>query len=676
VTSRIIRRMLLTCVALSFLSKSIFGQSPNVVRLSTSQARITAEGAELAVPEFGPEDVTTVDRDGQWVTSVRISSSGALGLQFLIEDLRLPAGAKLSLYETDGNGQAAALRGVYELSGPLGTGQFWTAAVAGENALLEVVYENDGVSSLPFRVTTARHLNQAGVDALAQSQSSPTGLVNPDLEGTSGQAMFRGRAVPYEVHNGFAVLEGDMVLGTVDEIQPVTESGKKSARNESVGLTSTAYRWPGGVIPYTIDPTLPNQTRVTDAVAHWNAMLAGVISLVPRTNQSYYLQFTNNGPSGGCSSYVGMNYMAAQPTWLGDSCTTGNAIHEIGHVVGVFHEHTREDRNSYVQIVTANIMSGYEGNFTQNITISDDLGPYDYGSIMHYPETAFSSNGNPTIVTIPPGIPIGQRVALSSGDINGVKTMYAAIAPPPPPPPPSGVTVTLASNPTGRTLVVDGANVTAPASYTWTVGSVHTVSAPSAIVGNTNYTFSSWSDGGVQTHSITTPSSAVNLAAAYSTKHKVTVTSSDATMGTTGISPSTVDSYYAQGSTVSISAATTGSACLSSWTGISAPPSSPVQVAVTQPYSIVGNFQVGSVSASPLALSFGWKGGNGSISVSASAGCRWTASSGASWISMRTGAGTSSGTATFSVSQNQGSAARTGYIQVGTTTITITQSRK
>src|SRR6478672_2091386 len=108
--------MLLTCVALSFLSQSIFGQSPSVVRLSTSQARITAEGPEIAVPEFGPEDVTTVDRDGHWVTSVRISSSGALGLQFLIEDLRLPAGAKLSLYETDGDGQAAALRGVYELS--------------------------------------------------------------------------------------------------------------------------------------------------------------------------------------------------------------------------------------------------------------------------------------------------------------------------------------------------------------------------------------------------------------------------------------------------------------------------------------------------------------------------------------------------------------------------------
>ena len=91
------------------------------------------------------------------------------------------------------------------------------------------------------------------------------------------------------------------------------------------------------------------------------------------------------------------------------------------------HEHTREDRNSFVKINFANISSGTLSNFEQQISLSSDLGAYDYGSIMHYPSTAFSSNGLPTIETIPAGIAIGQRTALSAGDIGGVRSMYTTV---------------------------------------------------------------------------------------------------------------------------------------------------------------------------------------------------------------------------------------------------------
>jgi len=49
---------------------------------------------------------------------------------------------------------------------------------------------------------------------------------------------------------------------------------------------------------------------------------------------------------------------------------------------------------------------------------------YDYKSIMHYPTWGFSKNGQPTIETIPPGIPIGQRSELSAGDIAAIHSMY------------------------------------------------------------------------------------------------------------------------------------------------------------------------------------------------------------------------------------------------------------
>jgi len=64
------------------------------------------------------------------------------------------------------------------------------------------------------------------------------------------------------------------------------------------------------------------------------------------------------------------------------------------------------------------------------------------------------------------------------------------------------------------------------------------------------------------------------------------------------------------------------------------------------------------------------------ISVTTSAGCAWTATSNDSWITIETGAkGTGSGTVTFSVSRNDGSA-RTGTLTIAGKTFTVTQDKR
>ena len=213
------------------------------------------------------------------------------------------------------------------------------------------------------------------------------------------------------------LFEGDIV------ISPEGAELAKGTRNRSVAITGLSFRWPGGVVPYTISSTLPNQSRVTDAIAHWNQQLAGSIRIVPRTTESRYITFVRGS---GCSSYVGMIGVPAQSIWLADACNTGNAIHEIGHALGLWHEQSRADRNSHIRVLWSNISSGAEMNFNQNIDDGDDINSYDHGSIMHYGTHTFSRNGQPTIETIPVGIPIGQRARLSSGDIAAVRQLYPA----------------------------------------------------------------------------------------------------------------------------------------------------------------------------------------------------------------------------------------------------------
>ena len=69
---------------------------------------------------------------------------------------------------------------------------------------------------------------------------------------------------------------------------------------------------------------------------------------------------------------------------------------------------------------------------------------------------------------------------------------------------PRTVQVTLASSPGNLSaeLVLDGKTGIAPFATTVIQGSSHTISAPFQVVGRRSYQFSSWSDGGAQTHQI------------------------------------------------------------------------------------------------------------------------------------------------------------------------------
>ncbi|WP_254513669.1 M12 family metallopeptidase [Anatilimnocola floriformis] len=224
---------------------------------------------------------------------------------------------------------------------------------------------------------------------------------------------FQNRLVKFSVLENRAIFEGDIDLGSLTEIAGDPESGL-----EGLAITGTRFRWPHRQIPYTIDPALPNQQRVTDAIDEWHNKTQ--IRFVARTNQADFVTFR---PGGGCSAAVGRQG-GQQFVTLGPNCTTGNAIHEMGHVVGLWHEQSRKDRDQFVTIDFANVQTNMAHNFLQHVTDGDDIGAYDYGSIMHYPWNAFAKNPALPTIRTPHGEPIGQRTGLSAGDIAAVAALY------------------------------------------------------------------------------------------------------------------------------------------------------------------------------------------------------------------------------------------------------------
>jgi hypothetical protein len=217
----------------------------------------------------------------------------------------------------------------------------------------------------------------------------------PIWNATSGQ----WERVPVEVKNGRAILGGDVDLGPIQEL-------RGRAQRVPAIPDPDFELWPQGRVPYVValDFEQRHGALLQDVLRQWESGTG--IQFMPRTTETRYMVIVTSSDADTCVTrpYSTPVRIEAQDWCLG---------HEIGHALGLFHEHQRRDRDRYVDVRTPRIWRRSQYVRFDNLT---PCGPYDLASIMHYVDNRIRER---------PGYPITrQDNVVSEGDRRAVAAIY------------------------------------------------------------------------------------------------------------------------------------------------------------------------------------------------------------------------------------------------------------
>jgi hypothetical protein len=244
----------------------------------------------------------------------------------------------------------------------------------------------------------------------------------------------RGLVLP----EGYVQVEGDIIT---TEAKAAELLGSQGGIHPLFSF-APGRLWPNRVVPYDFDAGVSTAQRSVflAAMAMWTNSFPGIatITFQPRNSEAGYLHLVVADPGfvGGNTDYVGYNGGEVTITVHPSAVAAGLISHEMGHALGLWHEQSRDDRDSFISIITANIQPGYSSQFDKK-SPEATFGTYDYGSIMHYFSTAFSkcsagSCADPSCVTMQvvsqysaQECLIGQQIQPSGMDRRGMAFRYA-----------------------------------------------------------------------------------------------------------------------------------------------------------------------------------------------------------------------------------------------------------
>ncbi|KAH9286599.1 Zinc metalloproteinase nas-27 [Echinococcus granulosus] len=166
-------------------------------------------------------------------------------------------------------------------------------------------------------------------------------------------------------------------------------------RTRRAAIPVNAISWPKGVIPYIIDKSLfkeEEMKHLATAIEVWNNETC--VQFRPyRRSDRHWMRITDGNTC--FSEYMGFKGIPGEQTITlsRNGCRFyGLYLHELGHVMGLDHEHARADRDKYLRVNDAGVPENFKLFFTRKSI--EDLhtydSPYDLQSIMHYGRSSFS----------------------------------------------------------------------------------------------------------------------------------------------------------------------------------------------------------------------------------------------------------------------------------------------
>lgn len=221
---------------------------------------------------------------------------------------------------------------------------------------------------------------------------------------------------------------------TEDQLGAGSEQDRLRARIGIKAATRNSRpRWSKGLVPFRLVSNFTEQEKVLflQAADMWmtaagrNSDGSATLGFFEDTAKRFspYLRVMKGGSNNEASN--GAVSSAYLKIAIFD---VGSIAHELGHVLGLVHEHQRSDRDNYVSVMPA--VSG-NLNFRRHGKDEDTIRTgYDFSSIMHYGRQVVL-NGAPVDALVPKAkhqaaaARMGQRTAPSELDVMAIRSVYA-----------------------------------------------------------------------------------------------------------------------------------------------------------------------------------------------------------------------------------------------------------
>lgn len=199
----------------------------------------------------------------------------------------------------------------------------------------------------------------------------------------------------------------------------LTGCGDLERSSLAFGPTGVIF-WSNGKIPYVFDKTLESDQRdeLEQGMREWESHAN--IHFIPRKDEFNYVLMKNEKDAG-CSAHVGVTG-GQQELNITENCPYYAVLHELGHSLGLIHEHQRADRDEHVKIIWEEIEAIQTHNFFKANSYPV-MGRYDMESIMHYDSFNFTKSLKPNMVDLE-GKTIREPTEISPLDIKKVEKIY------------------------------------------------------------------------------------------------------------------------------------------------------------------------------------------------------------------------------------------------------------